>query len=106
MAGLRDESELYRKLDDMYNYKKSKDITQVFFNECIEVALKFSKRDIQFVLFKLKLLNEDIDSGIETANSISNSLQKVLDALTGKNIKRALIINILEIALDEKSVVF
>lgn len=102
MAGLRDESELYRKLDDMYKHKKSKDITQEFFNECIEVALKFSKRDIQFVLFKLKLLNEDIDSGIETANSISNSLQKVLDALTGKNIKRALIINILEIALDEK----
>lgn len=52
MAGLRDESELYRKLDDMYKNKKSKDITQVFFNECIEVALKFSKRDIQFVLFK------------------------------------------------------
>ena len=80
MAGLRDESELYRKLDDMYKNKKSKDITQVFFNECIEVALKFSKRDIQFVLFKLKLLNVDVDSGIETVNNISNSLQKVLDA--------------------------
>ena len=102
MAGLRDESELYRKLDDMYKNKKSKDITQVFFNECIEVALKFSKRDIQFVLFKLKLLNVDVDSGIETVDNISNSLQKVLDVLTGKNIERSLIINILEIALDEK----
>ena len=29
-------------------------------------------------------------------------LQKVLDVLTGKNIERSLIINILEIALDEK----
>ena len=60
------------------------------------------KRDIQFVLFKLKLLNVDVDSGIETVNNISNSLQKVLDVLTGKNIERSLIINILEIALDEK----
>lgn len=50
----------------------------------------------------MKLLSEDIDSGIEFVNSISNSLQKVLDSLTGKNIKRALMINVLEIALDEK----
>lgn len=54
------------------------------------------------MLFKLKLLNVDVDSGIETVNNISNSLQKVLDVLTGKNIERSLIINILEIALDEK----
>ena len=79
-----------------------KTLRKCFFNECIEVALKFSKRDIQFVLFKLKLLNVDVDSGIETVNNISNSLQKVLDVLTGKNIERSLIINILEIALDEK----
>lgn len=102
MATLKEESKLYRTLDDMYQNKKSADISETFFNECIEIALTFSKREIQFALFKLKLLSEDIDSGIEVVNSISNSLQKVLDSLTGKNIKRALIINILEIALDEK----
>lgn len=102
MAALRDESKLYRTLDDMYKNKKDNDISEEFYDECIEVALEFSKREIQFALFKLKLLNEDIDSGIEAVNNISNSLQKVLDSLTGKNIKRAFIINVLEIAIDEK----
>lgn len=52
MATLRDESKLYRTLDDMYQNNKSDDISEMFFNECIEVALKFSKREIQFTLFK------------------------------------------------------
>ena len=102
MAALGDKSKLYKTLDEMYKNKKEDDISEAFYNECIEVALRFSKREIQFALFQLKLLNKDIDSGIETVNNISNSLQKVLDLLTGKNIKRAFIINILEIALDEK----
>lgn len=102
MAALRDESKLYRTLDDMYKNKKDNDISEGFYVECIEVALEFSKREIQFALFKLRLLNEDIDSGIEVVNNISNSLQKVLDSLTGKNIKKTFIINVLEIALDEK----
>lgn len=102
MAALRDESELYRKLDDMYGKKKSKDISEVFFKQCIEVASKFSKREIQFVLFKLKLLIEDADTGIEFFNILLNGLQKVLDVLTGKNIKKSLIVNVLEIALEEK----
>lgn len=102
MAALRDESKLYRTLDDMYKNKKNNDISEEFYNKCIEVSHKFSKREIQFVLFKLKLLNVDIDSGIENVNKITNSLQKVFDYLMGKNIKRAFIINVLEITLDEK----
>lgn len=102
MAALRDESKLYRTLDDMYQSKTDKDISESFYNECIEVALKFSKREIKFVLFKLKLLNEDVDSGVENVNTLLNSLQKVLDVLTGKNIKKALIVDILEVALEEK----
>jgi len=102
MAALRDESKLYRTLDDMYQSKTDKDISENFYNECIDVALKFSKREIKFVLFKLKLLNEDVDSGVENVNTLLNSLQKVLDVLTGKNIKKALIVDILEVALEEK----
>lgn len=67
-----------------------------------EVSKMFDVVSDYRYIFKLKLLNVDVDSGIETVNNISNSLQKVLDVLTGKNIERSLIINILEIALDEK----
>ena len=104
MSALKDDSKLYKTLEDMYGSKKSKDISESFFCECIEVALKYSKREIQFVLFKLKLLSEDTDSGLESVDSLSNSIQKVLDALTGKNTKRTFFIKILEIALEEKTV--
>lgn len=102
MTALRDQSQLYRTLDDMYENNNSQEITEDFFKECIEVTSKFSKREIQFVLFKLRLLNENVDSGVEAVNNILNSLQKVLDVLTGKNLKKALITNVLEIVLNEK----
>ncbi len=102
MAALREQSQLYRTLDDMYKNNNSQEITEDFFKECIVVASKFSKREIQFVLFKLRLLNENVDSGVEEVNNILNSLQKVLDVLTGKNLKKALITNVLEIVLSEK----
>lgn len=101
MAALEKESELYRTLSQMYNEKESKDITYAFYNECVETAAKFSRCEIRFVLFKLKLLNEDVDAGNEQVNSVLNSLQKVLDVLTGKNVKKALIIDVLECVLDQ-----
>ena len=102
MAALREQSQLYRTLDDMYKNNNSQDITEDFFKECIVVASKFSKQEIQFVLFKLRLLNENVDSGVDKVNNILNSFQKVLDVLTGKNLKKALITNVLEIVLSEK----
>ena len=38
MAALRDESVLYRKLDDMYEANKEDDISEAFFSSCISVA--------------------------------------------------------------------
>ena len=103
MAALRDESALYRKLDDMYEANKGNDISEVFFSNCISIAMTFSTREIQFVLFKLGLLHEDANTGIESLTSLLNSLQKVLDSLTGRDLKRKFFITVLEVALEEMS---
>jgi hypothetical protein len=101
MAALREESTLYRKLDDMYIAKGDQDISEEFFSECISVATTFSKTEIRFVLFKLKLMNEDVDTGIDRISSLLNSLQKVLNTIMGKNLKKAFIVTVLETALEE-----
>lgn len=101
MAGLAQESNLYKTLSSKYENKKGKDISESFYNECISETLNYKKREIQFVLFKLKMLNEPVDSGIGTINSLLNGLHKILDVVTGKNIKKMFIINILENALEE-----
>lgn len=103
MAALRDESVLYRKLDDMYEANKEDDISEAFFSSCISVAKTFSKREIQFVLFKLGLLHEEANTGIEAVTSLLNSLQKVLDSLTGRDLKRKFFITVLKTALEEMS---
>ena len=101
MAALREESALYRKLDDIYQTKGEQDISEAFFSECISVATTFDRREIRFALFKLKLLNEDVDTGIDALSSVLNSLQKVLNTMMGKNLKKAFIITVLEAALEE-----
>lgn len=101
MAALRDESALYRKLDDMYEANKGNDISEAFFSSCISVAKTFSKREIQFARFKLSLLHEEANTGIEAVTSLLNSLQKVLDTLTGRDLKRKFFITVLETALEE-----
>lgn len=101
MAALREESALYKKLDDMYIAKGEKDISEEFFFNCISVATMFTKQEIRFALFKLKLMNEDVDTGIDTISSLLNSLQKVLNTIMGKNIKKTFMITVLEAALEE-----
>lgn len=81
--------------------KGDKEISKEFFSECISVATFFGKREIRFVLFNLKLMNEDVDTGIDTISSLLNSLQKVLNTIMGKNIKKTFIITVLESALEE-----
>lgn len=53
-------------------------------------------------LFKLKWLEKGSDSSSEKIDTILNGGQKILDVITGKNVKRLFIITILEAALEEK----
>lgn len=99
---LRERSKLYRTLDDMYKSKTDEDISEDFYNECIDAVLEFSKREIKYLLFELKLSNKEVDSSVECVDTLLNGLKKLLELLTLKNIKNAFFVDILEVALEEK----
>lgn len=99
MSKLVNDSELYKKLSDMYDEnKETGNINLEFFNECVDKALDYSKREIKYVIFTLKLLNEDSD----TASDIANGIMKAAKAIVGDSYKASFIIAVLETTLDEK----
>ena len=99
MSKLVNDSELYKKLSDMYDEnKETGNINLEFFNECVDKALDYSKREIKYVIFTLKLLNEDSD----TASDIANGILKAAKAIVGDSYKASFIIAVLETTLDEK----
>lgn len=102
MASLSSESKLYNKLEEMYNKKAEKDISESFFKECVETASSFDEIELRFALFKLEMLNEDVDTGINSINNSLNALKKLIEILTGKNVKKSFIKAVLEAALSQK----
>lgn len=102
MPPLRDQSELFAKLSEMYEQKTEKEISENFFRECVEIASTFDDIEIRYALFKINMLNEDIHTGNAVSNDILNTLQKLIDILTGKNIKKAFIKAVLEATLANK----
>lgn len=99
MSKLVNDSELYKKLSDMYDEnKETGNINLEFFNECVDKALDYNKREIKYVIFTLKLLNEDSD----TASDIANGILKAAKAIVGDSYKASFIIAVLETTLDEK----
>ena len=113
MSKLVNDSELYKKLSDMYDEnKETGNINLEFFNECVDKALDYSKREIKYVIFTLKLLNEDSDTASEvvdilkssahTASDIANGILKAAKAIVGDSYKASFIIAVLETTLDEK----
>lgn len=102
MASLSSESKLYNKLEEMYNKKAEKDISESFFKECVEIASSFDEIELRFVLFKLKILNEDVDTGVNPIDTFLKPLQKLIDILTGKNVKKSFIKAVLETVLSQK----
>ena len=100
MAPLREESNLYKKISDKYDNKKG-DISLEIFGDCVEIACQSTTREIRFVLFKLKFLNEEVNAGNEAINTFINTTKNFLYALTEKNLKSAFIIAVLEAALAE-----
>lgn len=96
MGKLREESSLYDKL--CQEYERKKDIDLELFSKCVDIAVKGEKREIKFILFKLKCLYEDIDTGSEKANSIN----KIIKYIAGDTNKTSFVITVLETALEEK----
>ena len=98
MGKLRDDSKLYEELSNKYDERENEDIHFEFFDGCVDTALRYSKREMRFVIFKLKSLYDDVDTGLEKANLIT----KVVKFLAGDSFKASFIITVLEVALDEK----
>lgn len=96
MGKLADESELYDKLKKIYDENKG-NLTLDVFNQCVDIACEADYREIKFILFKLKCLYDEVDTG----NSDVNSITKIIKTLAGDNMKCSFIINVLETALEE-----
>lgn len=97
MAKLSDESELYAELSRKFD-SQGGNISLEFFNECIDFVSQASTREIKFLLFKLKCLYDDVDTGLEAVNTAT----KIIKVFVGDSIKESFMITVLEIALDEK----
>lgn len=101
MAALKEESVLYAELSDKYDEQKNMDVSEKFFEECIDIARKYDKRKVRFVLFKLNCIYKDADTGNEVADTIINNIKKIITHLTRRHMKTAFIIAVLECALEE-----
>lgn len=96
MSGLKDDSKLYNQLAEIYE-KNKEHISLDVFKECVEIAKKSEKTEIKYVLFKLKCLYEDPDTGIDKINVIG----KIIKLFAGDNFKCSFVIAVLETALED-----
>lgn len=95
MAALKVESELYKELSALYDKSKG-EITLAVYKSAIEIAQKYEKVEIQFVLFKLRYVNSDVNTGFAGVDKCINFSTKILTNLTGKQYKLAFIYSVLE----------
>lgn len=91
---LEKESELYKKLNEAYSLEKS---SKENFYRCINIAKQAETREVRFVLFKLKCLYEDTDTGM----NIVNMIERIAKFFIGDSIKSSFMIAVLEASLDE-----
>lgn len=101
MTSLSELSSLYKKLSDKFDNNKGNDITLEFFGECVEIAAKSDPTEIRFIQFSLKILYDDVDTGIDIIDSIVNRVYKGLKTITKRNIKVLFINAVLEAALEK-----
>lgn len=96
MAGLKDDSKLYKQLAEIYE-KNKKHITLDVFKDCVKIAKEAERTEIKYVLFKLKCLYDDPDTGLEKINVIG----KTIKVFVGDNFRASFVIAVLETALEE-----
>ena len=98
MGKLKDDSKLYNVLSEIYDSKKDGEHDLELYNECVDKALDYGRREIRYVIFSLKSLYGEVNTGIESADILT----KVTKSLAGDSFKAFFIISVLETALDEK----
>ena len=97
MAALEKESKLYKKLSDLFDNNKS-EITLDIYKDAIKIARKYEKEEIQFVLFKLRYVNSEVETGFSGADICLNAMMNGVKNLTRKQYKLAFIYSVLEAA--------
>lgn len=95
MGRLKNESKLYDELSDLYDNNKGK-ITLDIYKEAMKISRQYGKEEIQFVLFKLRYVNGEVDTGLDVVNLCLNHATKILNNLTGREYKLAFIYSVLE----------
>lgn len=97
MAALENESKLYKKLSDLFDNNKS-EITLDIYKDAIKIARKYEKEEIQFVLFKLRYVNSEVETGFSGVDICLNATMNGVKNLTRKQYKLAFIYSVLEAA--------
>lgn len=97
MAALEKESKLYKKLSDLFDNNKS-EITLDIYKDAIKIARKYEKEEIQFVLFKLRYVNSEVETGFSGVDICLNATMNGVKNLTRKQYKLAFIYSVLEAA--------
>lgn len=95
MGELKKESKLYEELSNLYDNNKS-EITLDVYKEAIKIARKYEKEEIQFVLFKLRYVNSEIETGLGGVNKCLNITASIVNSLMGMRYKLAFIYSVLE----------
>lgn len=95
MAELKKESILYKELSDLFDNSK-REITLDVYKRAIEIARKYEKEEVQFVLFKLRYLDNDVETGNDIIDKCLNTTMNGVKSLTGKQYKWAFIYSVLE----------
>lgn len=97
MAALEKESKLYKKLSDLFDDNKN-EITLEVYKKAVKIARKYEKEEIQFVLFKLRYVNSDVETGLAVVDKCLNATMNGVNNLTRKQYKLQFIYSILEAA--------
>ncbi len=98
MNKLENKSTLYKALSERYDCKYGDITTLDFFRECVNWTISTSDTiEINYVLYRLEYLIEDIDTGIATVNQLARSVKY----LTSDNDKITFIIKVLKTALEQ-----
>ena len=95
MKPLAEESKLYKEISDLFDKNNGK-ITLDNYKEAIKIAKEYEKEEIQYVLFRLKYVNSDVETGVIVVDKVLNILTKIANTLKRKDYKLAFIYSVLE----------
>lgn len=96
MVALKDDSKLYKQLIEIYD--KNKDhISLEVFTKCVKIAKKAKRTEIKYILFNLKSLYSETDTGVAKINTI----HKIIRLFAGDDFRCSFMIAVLETALEE-----